>query len=591
MNLRRHHLPAADFEELAAGRGNEETVARLRAAQLSRRMLSIRAVRDDLRADDAGNADLFAALEVITAAYRVNGPRAGDVLLAPAVGLWATEMLRRLNSSTDRTRPDSEEMRGYLGRVAIACALATGLDCEVRVFVADGILTIPGSGQIDLDGWAGWATVTVDAGKHILTVRAAGVVTVSPRRPDARFQPVPRLTTDSGATGEELSVVLDGTDPMWPVLDLPIGPGVDDDQADPWRERMSAGWRLLRELDPERARAIRAGLSTLVPLRPTATTTDFASTDLTASSADAFGAAALTLPRDGVSFAETLVHEFQHGKLSALLDLEPLLRPTTDRGRDELFYSPWRQDPRPLSGVLQGAFAYLGVTDFWNRQRHRDGGMYPHFEFARWRREVFDALARIRAKATPTPLGAYFLDRASAQAQLFLDESVPAAAEAAAAEAAAECWLGWRLRNLESDQNVVQRLAAAWSAGERPPEWSAATTAVRPARRAFLDSGRLRLCAARLKSSGAAGDGTEADRLYAEGCLPEAAELYKHAIAADHDDADAWTGLVMCRRGRPSPAASTLVDRPEMVRALHAKIATSGPPADPDQLSAWLGQG
>ena len=56
----------------------------------------------------------------------------------------------------------------------------------------------------------------------------------------------------------------------------------------------------------------------------------------------------------------TLVHEFQHSKLSAMLDLVPLTDPD-DHGR---YFAPWRVDPRPLAGLLQGVYAFVG------RRRH-----------------------------------------------------------------------------------------------------------------------------------------------------------------------------------------------------------------------------
>ena len=68
---------------------------------------------------------------------------------------------------------------------------------------------------------------------------------------------------------------------------------------------------------------------------------------------------------DKYTCAETLVHETQHLKLCALLDLVTLARP--DDGRR--YYAPWRPDPRPAGGLLQGAYAFLGVSGFVGRAR------------------------------------------------------------------------------------------------------------------------------------------------------------------------------------------------------------------------------
>ena len=90
----------------------------------------------------------------------------------------------------------------------------------------------------------------------------------------------------------------------------------------------------------------------------------------------------MSRPADAVSCAETLAHETQHIKLGALLDFLPLTR--SDDGRR--YYAPWREDPRPLGGLLQGAYAYLGVSGFWRDQRRQAGySEQGDALYARWR--------------------------------------------------------------------------------------------------------------------------------------------------------------------------------------------------------------
>ncbi len=55
--------------------------------------------------------------------------------------------------------------------------------------------------------------------------------------------------------------------------------------------------------------------------------------------------------------AETLVHECRHNILYAIQEVDPLVQP----GQQETVKSPWRQDQRPLSGLLHGAFVFDGV--------------------------------------------------------------------------------------------------------------------------------------------------------------------------------------------------------------------------------------
>ena len=130
------------------------------------------------------------------------------------------------------------------------------------------------------------------------------------------------------------------------------------------------------------AEGIAEGLTTVVPLYTTDPRHGVNVTSMTA-----FGAIAMTEPTDGLGLALGLLHEFQHTKLGALIDIVPLYR------RDERprFYAPWRDDPRPLGAALQGTYAFLGVTDFWRVQRRVLRGTQRRLaeaEFVRWRDRV-----------------------------------------------------------------------------------------------------------------------------------------------------------------------------------------------------------
>lgn len=59
-----------------------------------------------------------------------------------------------------------------------------------------------------------------------------------------------------------------------------------------------------------------------------------------------------------------MAHELQQLKRSALLDVAALTEPD-----DRRCYAPWRDDPRPVSGLLQGAYAFLGVSSFRRTRR------------------------------------------------------------------------------------------------------------------------------------------------------------------------------------------------------------------------------
>jgi HEXXH motif-containing protein len=65
---------------------------------------------------------------------------------------------------------------------------------------------------------------------------------------------------------------------------------------------------------------------------------------------------------DHVLLAEAVVHEFYHGILNSIMKTEPLYDETDS---SETFYSPWRDDPRPLRGLLHAIYVFSGVTRFY----------------------------------------------------------------------------------------------------------------------------------------------------------------------------------------------------------------------------------
>jgi HEXXH motif-containing protein len=61
--------------------------------------------------------------------------------------------------------------------------------------------------------------------------------------------------------------------------------------------------------------------------------------------------------------AECLLHEALHQKLFRVEEGAPLFE--EELGDTEIYYSPWRSDPRPLRMLVHGAFVFAGVSHFW----------------------------------------------------------------------------------------------------------------------------------------------------------------------------------------------------------------------------------
>jgi uncharacterized protein len=116
----------------------------------------------------------------------------------------------------------------------------------------------------------------------------------------------------------------------------------------------------------------------------------------------------MALPDDPVTLARLLVQEFQHVKLSAILDLCDLYDPDGDR----LFPAPWGEGKLHLEGLLRGAYAQLAVTEFWRARQQFSTG--PSAEvaaqrFAQCRAETAEAIETLLDSGSLTPLGTSFV--------------------------------------------------------------------------------------------------------------------------------------------------------------------------------------
>jgi HEXXH motif-containing protein len=162
---------------------------------------------------------------------------------------------------------------------------------------------------------------------------------------------------------------------------------------------------------------LRVGLDSIVPAPAVPFRLPSASTG------EAFGSAIVAFGEDPATLAAALVHEFQHIRLGGLLHL---VRINKDDPRERL-YAPWRSDPRPISGVLHGIYAFLSVTSFWRALALAEPDHeLAAFEFALWREQVWRTLARVRVDESVTLAGRRFLDGVAAKLRPWQNEPVAA---------------------------------------------------------------------------------------------------------------------------------------------------------------------
>nr|WP_262987004.1 HEXXH motif-containing putative peptide modification protein [Streptomyces sp. CBMA156] len=192
---------------------------------------------------------------------------------------------------------------------------------------------------------------------------------------------------------------------------------------------MREAWELLGRDLPGYAEGIRAGLTTVTPLRPGP-----AGRDVSSAARQAYGAVGIARPATAPTLALLLAHEFQHVKLGAVLDLTDLY----DRADTELYFAPWRPDPRPLEGLFQGTYAHLAVTEYWGTRTLAYDGLpgeaadRARAQFALWRRYTAEAVERLASTGALTGTGLRFADGMRATVTPWLALPLPAAAEQAA---------------------------------------------------------------------------------------------------------------------------------------------------------------
>jgi HEXXH motif-containing protein len=568
-----HTLSPDMVDALGDGYGDGNTIRRLRAGQVSKRLLLLRTLLDE-----AASARLDDYFGLLADAQRRSPDAVTGVLAEPHVGAWLASSLRRLRGAWTGAEPIETDL-AHLGAIAAAAATRAGLEFTVDLPARDGWLMLPALGRARAEG-----TVTV---RHAGGRLSAGAVVAgeSPHWQELRV-------LHCKADDLELRVSLDDVDPFRDCHRLSAAGRLSGTEAEQWRRLLEEAWPVLVAHHRRYAEAIAAGLVTLVPLH-----TERTNVGVNVTSMDAFGAVSLTRPADGVALAVGLLHEFQHAKLGALIDLVPLYE-RDDRPR---YYAPWRDDPRPLGALLQGVYAFHGVTDFWRVQRHVLSGGRARFgqvEFVRWRDRVWRTLGVLEESDRFTGVGRRLLARMRAVQREWQGEPAPAGTVELAREAAEDHWVGWRLRNSRPDPAAVARLAGAWRAGRDCPVETVAA-GIEPRPRALAQSVRLDLVQLRIVDpSRFAGlvaaperlhrfvpDAMPADLALAGGDLVAARDAYAAELAADPDRLDAWIGLSLaCQRQAPR-----LLAFPELCLAVHRCLRESGvSPPDPVALARWL---
>jgi HEXXH motif-containing protein len=442
-----HQVPPEAFATLAAGRSDSDAIRLLVAAQHSKHNLLIRQVVESVKAANHEQAGQTRCAYDSLASIQERDKEAVDTVLNyPPVGSWARSTIRMLSSAemSERAAP------AQLAAIAAAAALRAGISWSGEIPVRDGAVMFPSVGKIVVpSGHSSWVRVVTHDGAAEVTGHGWKLKLSAPLCADqAGWQGLRSLYATSA--GKEVRILIEDLDSYRAPDSANIGSRLPAAHFGQWQSVFTAAWDLLvghhGQVADEFALMIRAFTPLIPPARG----------QVSATSRQTFGSIALSVPPDECSLALTIAHEIQHAKLSALLDVVPMTFPD-DGAR---YYAPWRDDPRPVSGLLQGAYAFLGVVAFWREQRLLASGeqvVLANAEFARWRAAVDLVIRTLAASGGLTAQGQTFVAGMARALAAFTGDRVPAEAEALALRAADEHRTLWKRRHAEaaSARNVV----------------------------------------------------------------------------------------------------------------------------------------
>ncbi|MCF0080003.1 HEXXH motif domain-containing protein [Streptomyces lomondensis] len=441
-------MPGRLFTALATGGGGAEALDLLARAEYSRRLACAHAVTEAARDIGGGVADAAGqAWELLAAAHRADPRAVSAVLTHPSTGTALFGLLARLDRVAEGgpgTGPAGEVPVHWFSALAAAAAVRAGVSVRVRWPLTTDRVFLPSLGGARFPGArpGDVAEVSVDAaGEALIGVTGRRSVPGPVAVPDSRtgsagrWQAAHCLTLlDTGAP-----LLLDDVDPLrFPgVPERPLG--LTADELRWWEIMVEEACGLLRADHPETYAELAAGPRTLVPLGRTGS--------FSGSSAEAFGSMALSPPRTGRGLALSLAHELQHSKFAAVLHLFDLFEP----GGEERYYAPWRPDPRPLLGLFHGAYAHLGVAEFWNRRRAVEQDpeelARAQAQFVRWRTGAREATEVLLSSGRLTPLGQRFAETMLTTLDGLCRLPVPADARRRGLALAAEHRAEWVRRN------------------------------------------------------------------------------------------------------------------------------------------------
>lgn len=500
---------------LESGGGGGDAVATVMDARVSKNLLLLRALSDAIATSIHPAAQRFANNFATLAILQRQAPVAVRQAIAyPLVGSWLAICVRKLRA-TRQFDDDCAKDLDHFGGVVLAAAARAGLAVQVVARLDDGAIAVPGFGRLHANQkGSGPACVSYDGSGGSWDMIRKVILSHNDHR---------------------LFVTIDDMDPYRNPTGLAAAERMSPTEFTKWHTGLSASWETLVHHHPTAAQELANGLKVLVPL-----SRNDRGGDVSATLSSAAGAISLSLPADIQTLSAALIHELQHTKLNCLFDLMASEEHASDR-----HYSPWRLDPRPLWGILHGAYAFIGVAEFWAREANNPSadGRLASFEFARISQEVRQGLQTLNRAEALRSVDRPIIEGLSGRVDGWT-APVPTNYMRMAYDLERGNYARWRLLNDPASSTTF--------------------------RTDFTD---FRLAAARAVVTGSSSDDWP-ELLLASGRYREAVDLYAQQVEQQSTELGAWVGLSVAARALGGDGL--LVTRPELAQHKFAELLSAG---------------
>ncbi|WP_433364703.1 HEXXH motif domain-containing protein [Actinoplanes sp. CA-142083] len=589
----RHRLSADSFAVLARGGGSAEITRDFRTTEESRRLLLVSTLIKEIEERPGALGPLApvdAVLKVLAEAQRTAPDAIRDLLMDPGVGSGCAYALRRLRGGAKSQAPLFLDL-GVVHAIALAAAARAGLAWSTLLPLRDGHVMVhtfglarfPDAGSETVEATTADGQVRFQDGAQELIVAADG--SDDDQLSGPVWWPLRRVETGGDL---RLRVLLDDIDPLRDLGD-PVPPArLDPAGFARWLQLIEDSWTILCRDYPADAAAMADGVTSIVPLKhlPGWSTRS-------ASNGEAFGSVMVSEPPDAVTMAVSLIHEYQHIKLGALLHLIRLTEP--DDG--SLYYAPWRDDPRPLGGLIQGIYAFFGIARFWRTRTQKVTGEEREiaaFEYSYALKQTAESVRIGLTSHGLTEAGRELLEGLREEVEEWLAkpaEAVEPRIERLAQITADSHRIGWRLRHFRPRDEEITTLTRLL---EQQQQLSSADTVASASISPHPElrwRQRIPVAARRHATIGGGPAPSSSDPVVVgeNALLAQDAKAARKAFTGalsridtdeqnpiSDDEARAWVGLAVSLAAEgDSLAADILHRRPDLVRAVYAATVVS----------------